>query len=73
MAFTHQDREAGENAASNITMNFKNTVPIIKRLIGLKYSQVEEEVKSGTFPCKVVQGEDDEILIEVRPDDSDAD
>lgn len=45
-------------------MNPTNTVHTIKRLLGMKYSQVKDEI--ARLPCKVIQGKNDEILIQVK-------
>jgi heat shock protein 4 len=64
ISFGEKARHIGEAGLSQMTFNAENTVPLIKRLIGMKYSQIPKD-ELVQFPCKIVQGVNDTILIEV--------
>lgn len=65
VAFTDKERNIGESGLSQVTFSPQNTVPAIKRLIGLTYSQAEAEGELKNYACKVTQGPNDSILLEV--------
>lgn len=64
VSFGSVERFIGEQGANQLTFNSENSVPLIKRLIGLKYSQVKDELSN--FTCKILQGENDTILCKVK-------
>lgn len=64
VSFGDKERSIGESGLTQMTFNASNSVPLIKRIIGLKYSQIPES-ELQQFPCKIVQGPNDTVLIEV--------
>jgi len=65
VAFTKGgERLVGQAAKRQAVTNPKNTVFSAKRLIGRKFSEVQEEIKR--LPYKVVQGKNGDAVIEVE-------
>ena len=65
VAFTKGgERLVGQAAKRQAVTNPKNTVFSAKRLIGRKFSEVQEEIKR--LPYKVVQGKNGDAMIEVE-------
>lgn len=65
VSFGESQRFLGVAGAATATMNPKNTVSQIKRLIGRKFSDPEVQKDIPAFPFKVTEGADGEILINV--------
>jgi heat shock protein 4 len=63
VGFGAQERYAGESAQTQYTTNVRNTVSQIKRFLGRKFSEVQNEIKQ--VPFKVIELPNDEIGIEV--------
>src|SRR5271167_2617714 len=65
VAFTKSgERLVGQAAKRQAVTNSKNTVYSAKRLIGRKFSEVQEEIKR--LPYKVVEGKNRDAYIEVE-------
>ncbi len=66
VAFTDEERLVGAAAKNQISRNLQNTVYDVKRLIGRRFNEstVQEDIKN--FPFKIVEGENESILIEVE-------
>jgi len=68
VAFTKNgERLVGQAAKRQAVTNPRNTVFSAKRLIGRKFSEIQEEVK--TLPYKVVAGKNGDAFIEVQVGD----
>jgi len=68
VAFTKTgERLVGQAAKRQAITNPKNTVFSAKRLIGRKFTEVQEEAKN--FPFKVVEGKNGDAYIEVQSGD----
>lgn len=65
VGFTERERIFGDAALLALGFNADNTIPAIKRVIGLKYSQVLPE-DLAMFPCKVIADQNDNIIFEVK-------
>lgn len=63
VSFTENERLIGDDAKRMCTHNVKNTIFDIKRLIGRKWSTVQDEIKR--LPYTILQGPNDSILVEV--------
>ena len=67
VAFTKTgDRLVGEAAKRQAVTNSRNTIYSIKRFMGRKYDEVQEEIKR--VPYKVVRTANGEVAIEVEVD-----
>ncbi len=64
VGFTDSDRLVGKPAKNQMVTNPENTVYSIKRFMGRKYHEVNEELKM--VPYKVVAGAGDEIKVDIR-------
>jgi molecular chaperone DnaK len=64
VAFTKGERLVGQLARRQAAVNPENTIYSIKRFMGRRYAEVEEERK--IVPYKVVAGKDDRVEIEVE-------
>jgi len=65
VAFTKSgERVVGQAAKRQAVTNSKNTVFSVKRLIGRKFSEVQEEIKR--LPYKVVEGKNGTACVEVE-------
>jgi len=64
VSFTEKERFIGEGGYSQLISNYQNTVSMVKRLIGKDFSDIKNEV--NLFPCKVVCGNNNSILVEVN-------
>ncbi|MDX6766442.1 MAG: molecular chaperone DnaK [Candidatus Methylacidiphilales bacterium] len=65
VAFTKSgERVVGQAAKRQAVTNSKNTVFSVKRLIGRKFSEVQEEIKR--LPYKVVEGKNGSACVEVE-------
>lgn len=63
VAFTKTgERLVGQAAKRQAVTNPKNTVYSVKRFIGRKFSEVQDEIKN--FPYKIVKGDNDGVAIE---------
>ncbi len=56
--------KVGDPAKRQAILNPENTIFSIKRFMGRRYSEVQDEIKR--VPYKVVQGPNDTVLVEVR-------
>ncbi|KAL0486377.1 HSP70 [Acrasis kona] len=65
VSFTNKERYIGEAGLTQAIGNATNTVQAIKRLIGIKYSQAEQDGELKNYACNIEQGPDDSILINV--------
>ena len=67
VAFTKTgDRLVGEAAKRQAVTNSRNTIYSIKRFMGRKYDEVQEEIKR--VPYKVVRAANDDAAVEVEVD-----
>jgi heat shock protein 4 len=64
VGFGAQERYAGESAQTQYTTNVKNTVSQIKKFLGRRFSEVQDEIKQVPFTVKELPN--DEIGIEVN-------
>tara|TARA_B100000029_G_scaffold516595_1_gene631558 strand:- start:595 stop:2493 length:1899 start_codon:yes stop_codon:yes gene_type:complete len=66
VSFTETERLIGDAAKNQVAMNVHNTVFDAKRLIGRKFSDsaVQSDIKH--FPYKVISGENDKPMVEVK-------
>jgi len=65
VAFTKSgERVVGQAAKRQAVTNSKNTIFSVKRLIGRKFSEVQEEIKR--LPYKVVEGKNGSACVEVE-------
>ena len=53
VSFTKNERIIGENAISQLIINYPNTIYDIKRFIGIEYDEIEQEKKY--YPFKIVK------------------
>ena len=65
VSFNDKQRLIGTAAAGAVTMNPKNTVSQIKRLIGRKFKEPEVQREIQWLPYKVVEGPDGDPLVSV--------
>jgi len=65
ISFGDKTRHVGEAGVSQLTFNAQNTVMLIKRLIGLRYSEIPAS-DLEQIPCKITQGPNDSVLAEVE-------
>ena len=56
------ERLVGQAAKRQAVTNPKNTIYSVKRFIGRKYAEVQDEIKN--FPYTIIKGENDGVLIE---------
>lgn len=56
------ERLVGQSAKRQAVTNPKNTIYSVKRFIGRKFSEVQDEIKN--FPYKIVKGDNDGVVIE---------
>lgn len=66
MSFTAKNRQLGTDAVGSLTVNPKNTVSQLKRLIGRRFSDPEVHADISKFPFKVSKGPDGGVLVEVQ-------
>ena len=66
VSFTESEKLVGDAAKNSMTMNSKNCVYEIKRVIGRKFSDKETQEAIRNFPFKVIQGSNDSILVQVE-------
>lgn len=56
------ERLVGQSAKRQAVTNPKNTIYSVKRFIGRKFSEVQNEIKN--FPYKIIKGDNDGVVIE---------
>lgn len=56
------ERLVGQSAKRQAVTNPKNTIYSVKRFIGRKFSEVQDEIKN--FPYKITKGDNDGVIIE---------
>lgn len=56
------ERLVGQSAKRQAVTNPKNTIYSVKRFIGRKFSEVQDEIKN--FPYKITKGDNDGVVIE---------
>lgn len=66
VSFTTKDRQLGTDAVGSLTVNPKNTVSQIKRLIGKRFSSPAVQRDIARFPFKVAEAPDGGCLVEVE-------
>eukprot|EP00245_Coleochaete_scutata_P016998 TRINITY_DN812_c0_g1_i1.p1 TRINITY_DN812_c0_g1~~TRINITY_DN812_c0_g1_i1.p1 ORF type:complete len:845 (+),score=229.45 TRINITY_DN812_c0_g1_i1:156-2690(+) len=66
VTFGEKQRFLGTSASAVSTMNPKNTITEMKRLIGKKFSDPEVQKDLGRLPFTVIAGPDDEPLIQAQ-------
>jgi len=66
VAFTDTERLIGDAAKNQVAMNPENTVFDAKRLIGRKFSDPTVQADMKHWPFKVIRGEGDKPMIQVR-------
>ncbi|KAL1834329.1 hypothetical protein ACET3Z_003980 [Daucus carota] len=64
VSFGEKQRFIGLAGAASATMNPKSTISQVKRLVGVRFKEVEEEL--GLLPFKTSEGGDGGVLIHVR-------
>ena len=64
VAFTQSERLIGDAAKNQVAMNPENTIFDAKRMIGRKYSDVQNDMKH--WPFKVISGLEQKPMIEVN-------
>lgn len=66
VSFTTKDRQLGTDAVGSLTVNPKNTISQIKRLIGKNFKSPAVQQDIARFPFKVVEAPDGGCLVEVE-------
>merc|ERR1711935_927648 len=66
VAFTEDERLVGDGAKAQVARNPQNTVFDAKRLIGRKFSDDTVQADMRLWPFKVVSGEGEKSLIQVK-------
>ncbi|MDY5931165.1 MAG: molecular chaperone DnaK [Candidatus Ornithospirochaeta sp.] len=64
VAFTDSDRLVGKPAKNQMVTNPENTIYSIKRFMGRKYHEVQEEIKM--VPYKVTSGANDVVKVSIK-------
>ncbi|KAL8107761.1 hypothetical protein AgCh_024240 [Apium graveolens] len=64
VSFGEKQRFLGLAGAASATMNPKSTISQVKRLVGIRFKEVEEEL--GLLPFETSEGGDGGVLIHVR-------
>ena len=66
VSFTTKDRQMGTDAVGSLTVNPKNTISQIKRLIGKNFKSPAVQRDIARYPFKVVEAPDGGCLVEVQ-------
>lgn len=66
VSFTTKDRQMGTDAVGSLTVNPKNTISQIKRLIGKNFKSPAVQRDIARYPFKVVEAPDGGCLVEVE-------
>jgi len=66
VSFTTKDRQMGTDAVGSLTVNPKNTISQIKRLIGKNFNSPAVQRDIARYPFKVVEAPDGGCLVEVE-------
>ena len=66
VSFTTKDRQLGTDAVGSLTVNPKNTISQVKRLIGKRFKSPAVQRDIARFPFKVVEAPDGGCLVEVQ-------
>lgn len=66
VSFTTKDRQLGTDAVGSLTVNPKNTISQVKRLIGKHFKSAAVQRDIARFPFKVVEAPDGGCLVEVQ-------
>jgi heat shock protein 4 len=66
ISFTAKNRQLGTDAFGSLTVNPKNTVSQLKRLIGKRFQDPEVQSDIAKFPFKVSEAPDGGVLVEAQ-------
>mmetsp|Transcript_9470 Transcript_9470/g.34743 ORF Transcript_9470/g.34743 Transcript_9470/m.34743 type:complete len:813 (-) Transcript_9470:278-2716(-) len=66
VGFGPKQRAIGTAAAAQLTMNMKNTITQVKRLIGRKFKEPAAQRDLAGFPYRATEGPDGEIQLHVQ-------
>ena len=66
VSFTTKDRQLGTDAVGSLTVNPKNTISQVKRLIGKRFKSPAVQRDIARFPFKVVEAPDGGCLVDVQ-------
>ncbi|EFC50714.1 predicted protein [Naegleria gruberi] len=65
VSFSENERLIGESGMGAQISHYQRTISLIKRFIGLKYSQLTPEVLHANISVPIFQGPNDEILFKI--------
>ena len=66
VSFSENERLLGESGMGAQITHYQRTVSLLKRFIGLKYSQLTPEVLLANVSVPIIQGPNDEILFKIE-------
>ncbi|KAG2381458.1 hypothetical protein C9374_006447 [Naegleria lovaniensis] len=66
VSFSENERLIGESGMTAQISHYQRTISLIKRFIGLKYSQLTPEVLQANTSVPIIKGPNDEILFKIE-------
>src|SRR3989338_10675963 len=66
VSFSENERLIGESGMGAQISQYQRTISLIKRFIGLKYSQLTPDVLLANISVPIIQGPNDEILFKIE-------